>query len=192
MRRLLLGVMLGTALLAGVQPLRAQAAKVEIFGGGSFARNQMVVASPTSFQSISNLVGWNASVTGNFLSWLGATADFSGHYNSPVGLTTMTFGPRLSVPSDGGLAPFTQATFGIARLDVKAGNAVLDPATLGLVATQPTNGFAAYVGGGLDWVMRNYLATGIIKIEGNFIHVNGISNNGPRLSFGVVLRVGRR
>src|SRR5689334_9926921 len=116
MRRLLLAGTLGAVLLIGSSTAHAQAAAVEVFGGGSFARNQIVAATPPNLQVLSNFVGWNASVTGNFLSWLGATADFSGHYNSPASITTMTFGPRLAVPTDSGLAPFTQATFGIARL----------------------------------------------------------------------------
>jgi len=166
MRKLLLAGMLGTVLLMGSSPLSAQAAKAELFGGGSFARN-----------SGTNFGGWNASVTGNLLSWLGAVADFTGHYNSPVGITTMTFGPRLAAPTDSGLAPFTQATFGVARLSVSGAHA---------------NGFGAYVGGGMDWIMRDYLAIRLMQLDAQFIHVNGISNNGTRLSFGVVLRLGRR
>ncbi len=166
MRRLLLAAMLGAVLVAGAAPLKAQGAKVELFGGGSFARN-----------SSTNFGGWNASATGNVLSWLGAVADFSGHYNSPVSITTMTFGPRLSTPSDGGLAPFTQATFGLARLSVLGTHA---------------NGFGAYVGGGLDWIMRDYLAIRLMQLDAQFIRVNGVSNNGTRLSFGVVFRFGQR
>jgi len=166
MRPWVLAGMLGLALLLGSSTAHAQAAAVEVFGGGSFARN-----------SNTNFGGWNASATGNFLSWLGATADFSGHYNSPVSITTMTFGPRLAVPTDSGLAPFTQATFGVARLAVGDATA---------------NGFGAYVGGGLDWIMRDYLAIRLLQLDGQFIHVNGISNNGTRLSFGVVFRLGRR
>ena len=167
MRRIILpGLLCGAVLLMGGLPAAAQGSKAEVFLGGSFVR-----------KGSTNYGGWNTSITGNFLPWLGATADFSGHYNSPLSIHTYTFGPRLAVPQDSGLVPFTQATFGVARL-----------AALGASA----NGFAGYIGGGLDWIARDYLAIRLLQLDAQLTRISGNNSSGTRLSFGVVFRLGRR
>jgi hypothetical protein len=59
--------------------------KAEIFGGYQL----------THFDSRPNSNGWNAALTGNFLPFLGVTADFSGVYNSGTHFYTYTFGPEV-------------------------------------------------------------------------------------------------
>jgi hypothetical protein len=164
-RNILLGLLCGAALLMGGLPAAAQGSKAEVFLGGSFARVEG-----------SSFGGWNTSVTGNMLPWLGVTADFSGQYNSPVNFLTYTFGPRLAVPQDSGLVPFTQATFGAARLKVGGAS---------------DTGFGAYIGGGLDWVARDYLAVRLMQIDAQLMRIAGTSYTGTRISFGVVFRLGR-
>jgi hypothetical protein len=166
MRRYFVLGLLAAVLLAGGLPAMAQGAKAEIFTGASFAR-----------YNSTNFGGWNASVTGNFLPWLGATADFAGLYNSPVHFYTYTFGPRLAVPQDEGLVPFTQATFGAERLTVAGAHA---------------NGFAAYIGGGLDWIASENIAIRLMEIDALLTRVSSSNLSGTRLSFGVVFRLGRR
>ena len=167
MRRIILpGLLCGAVLLMGGLPAAAQGVKAEVFLGGSFVRN-----------SSTNYGGWNTSITGNFLPWLGATADFSGHYNSPLSIHTYTFGPRLAVPQDSGLVPFTQATFGVARLSALGAN---------------VNGFAAYIGGGMDWIARDYLAIRLMQLDAQLTRISGNNSSGTRLSFGVVFRLGQR
>ena len=165
MRRISLLGLLGVVLLGGL-PAMAQGAKAEVFLGGSFARNEGT-----------NFGGWNASLTGNMLPWLGVTADLSGHYNSPVNFQTYTFGPRLAVPQDSGLVPFTQATFGVARLKV---------------AGFSDSGFGAYIGGGLDWIARDHIAVRLMQLDAQLMRIGGTNFNGTRLSFGVVFRLGSR
>ena len=97
-------MLIAAIVLIGTRPAMAQGAKAEVFGGGSFLRRT------------NTFNGWNASITGNMLSWLGVTADLAGHYNSGLHVHTYTFGPRLAIPQDSGLVPFTQATFGVVQL----------------------------------------------------------------------------
>jgi hypothetical protein len=171
MRRIVLaGLLCGVVMMATGAPAMAQdRAMAEIFAGGSFARI-----------SGSNFGGWNTAVTGNLNSWLGITADFAGHYNSPLSLYTYTVGPRLSIPQDSGLVPFTQATFGGARLGVSG--------PLGGHA----NGFGAYLGGGLDWIPNQRIAVRLMEIDALLTRISGSNTNGTRISFGVVFRLGRR
>ena len=167
MRRIvLLGLLFGAVLLVGGLPALAQGSKAEVFLGGSFVRNNST-----------NYGGWNTSITGNVLPWLGVTADFSGHYNSPLHIYTYTLGPRLAVPQDSGLVPFTQATFGVARLGAFGNNA---------------SGFGAYIGGGLDYIAREHIAVRLMQIDAMLTRISGSNSSGTRLSFGVVFRLGRR
>jgi hypothetical protein len=163
---LVYGLLVAVGLLAGARPAKAQGAKAEVFLGGSFLRDNSTTYS-----------GWNASVTGNMLSWLGVTADLAGHYNSPVNLHTYTVGPRLAVPQDTGVVPFTQATFGVARLKVPGAH---------------FNGFGAYIGGGLDWIAREHIAIRLIQLDAQLTRISGNNSSGTRISFGVVFRLGSR
>lgn len=163
---LVCGMLFAAIVLAGERPAMAQGAKAEIFAGGSFLRN-----SNTTFS------GWNTSITGNMLPWLGVTADVSGHYNSPVRLTTYTFGPRLAVPQDSGLVPFTQATFGVARLSGMGAH---------------VNGFGAYIGGGMDWIASEHIAVRFLQLDAQLTRISGSNSSGTRISFGIVFRLGSR
>ena len=168
MRRIIvLGLLCGMAvMIAGTPAMAQERPKAEAFLGGSFLRN-----------SSTNYGGWNGSITGNLNSWLGVTADFSGHYNSPLRIYTYTVGPHLAVPEDTGLVPFMQATLGVARLSVPGAHA---------------NGFGAYIGGGLDWIAREHIAVRLLEIDALLTRISGNNSSGTRLSFGVVFRLGRR
>ena len=167
MRRIVLFGLFGAMLLTCGLPAAAQERpQAEVFLGGSFLR-----------QSSTNYGGWSAGITGNVNSWLGITADFSGHYNSPLSVYTYTFGPRLAVPQDTGVVPFTQATFGVARLSA-FGTSV--------------NGFGAYIGGGLDWIAHERIAVRLMQIDALLTRISGNNSSGTRLSFGVVFRLGSR
>lgn len=167
MRRIVVfGLLFGVVVLISGLPAMAQGSKADIFLGGSVLRN-----SSTTYG------GWNTSITGNMLPWLGVTADFAGHYNSPLHVSTYTFGPRLAVPQDTGLVPFTQATFGVARLSAFGAHA---------------NGFGAYIGGGLDWIAREHIAIRLLELDALLTRISGNNSSGTRLSFGVVFRLGRR
>jgi hypothetical protein len=158
------GMLIAAIVLIGTQPAMAQGAKAEIFGGGSFLRRT------------NTFNGWNASITGNILSWLGATADLAGHYDSGLHVHTYTFGPRLAIPQGSGLVPFTQATFGVVQLG----------------GTGSGNGFAAYLGGGVDWIVKEHIAVRLMQLDAQLTSISGNNSNGTRISFGVVFRLGSR
>jgi hypothetical protein len=167
MRRILWIVLIGSGLLAAASPAMAQdRPAAEVFLGGSVLRDN------------SNSGGWNASVTGNLNSWLGVEADFSGHYHSPAHLYTYTFGPHVAVPADTGLVPFLHATFGAAHV--------------GASGFKGANGFAAYIGGGMDWIAKPKIAVRLIQIDAALNRISGNNSSGTRLSFGVVFRLGNR
>jgi hypothetical protein len=75
--------------------------KAEVFGGYQL----------THFDGGPNSNGWNAALTGNFLPFLGVTADFSGVYNSGTHFYTYTFGPEVHARALG-VKPFAHALFG--------------------------------------------------------------------------------
>ncbi len=165
-RAIALRLLFGAVVLMSGLPAMAQGSKADVFLGGSVVRN-----------SSTNYVGWNASVTGNVLPWLGVTADFAGNYNSPLTIYTYTFGPRLAIPQESGLVPFTQATFGVARLSAFGSHA---------------NGFGAYIGGGLDWLVTEHIGVRLLAIDAQLTRINGNNSTGTRLSFGVIFRLGSR
>jgi hypothetical protein len=162
---LTLAVVLTVMMLMGTRPAMAQAGAAEFFGGGSFVRNG------------STFSGWNVSGTANLRSWLGITADVSGHTHSPLGIRTYTFGPRLAFAQDSSLVPFTQATFGVARLSALGAH---------------SNGFGAYIGGGLDWWVKDHIGVRLMQLDAQLLRVGGSNSSGTRISFGVLFRLGSR
>lgn len=162
------GILFAAIMLLGARPAMAQGSgsKADIFAGGSFVRRTNTFS------------GFGASVTGNLRSWLGVTADVSSNYNSGLNIQTYTFGPRLAfAEADSPLVPFTQATFGVARLS-QAGAHV--------------NGFGAYIGGGVDWYATDHIGIRLMQIDAQLTRISGSNSSGTRLAFGVVFRLGSR
>ena len=175
--------------------------KAEIFGGYSYTR----VDRGSGLSGI-NMNGWNAAVTGNVNSWLGVTADFSGHYGSPGGVGqnrhSFLFGPKLSYRASQRFTPFAQALFGAVRAHRDAFGA-------GFTTNETTFGMA--LGGGVDYNLSNRLAIRLIQADyllTRFDESSGIvciqaigapcpitqsgSQHNVRLSFGVTWRIGSR
>ncbi|HEY6338312.1 MAG TPA: outer membrane beta-barrel protein [Candidatus Sulfotelmatobacter sp.] len=164
--------------------------------GNIFVGYSFYSASSSSFD-LSNvgrpsLNGWNGSLEGKVLPWVGIVADLSGHYGSqsfmeftPVGggpvnatvsghETDVMFGPRLSF-SVGKLRPFGEAMFGVGH--ISTGQAI---------STSDTSVITA-VGGGLDYKIFRLLA---LRAEGDYEQTRFFSTtqNNVRLSTGVVFR----
>ena len=136
--------------------------KAEIFGGYQL----------THFDGGPNSSGWNAALTGNFNSWFGITADFSGVYPSGGNFYTYTFGPKVSVPLPI-VKPYVHALFGGARLS-GGGGAI--------------NGFDAMIGGGAD-IGHGPFAWRIVQFDWMSVRFHGVSDNkNVRVSTGIVLR----
>ncbi len=137
-----------------------------------------------------NTSGWEASVEGKFLPFIGIVADFDSHYGSqnfaggvcPVVIPNCTstfnsnftehnylFGPRASV-SVGKFRPFAEVLIGAGHVHLNGGSS--------------DTSFATAVGGGLDYKFIKVLAW---RIQGDYIHTNlfNISQNNVRISTGL-------
>lgn len=136
-----------------------------------------------------NLNGWEASVEGKIVPFVGVVADFSEYFGSQTvtascgggAICTVStspheynvmFGPRVSVPI-GRFRPFGEALFGLGHIG-----------TDGLGAD---NSFATALGGGLDFRIVRPIAW---RFQGDYLQTRffGATQNNVRLSTGIVLR----
>jgi opacity protein-like surface antigen len=139
-----------------------------------------------------NTNGWEASVEGKVIPFLGFVADFDSHYgsqnfsacsvgvivscgvsNASVTEHNFLFGPRVSVPV-GRFRPFAEALFGGAHVDVNNGGG-------------SDTSFATALGGGLDYKIIRPLAW---RFQGDYVQTRFFSTtqNNVRISTGLVLR----
>jgi len=141
-----------------------------------------------------NTNGWELSVEGKVIPWVGIVADFDGHYGSqnfpaaclvtPQGVTCSTvnasvtehnylFGPRVSV-SVGKFRPFAEVMIGAAHVNVNNGGG-------------SDTSFATAVGGGIDYKIIRPIAW---RFQGDYVQTRFFSTtqNNIRLSTGIVLR----
>jgi opacity protein-like surface antigen len=138
-----------------------------------------------------NLQGWEASLEGKVLPWIGIVGDVAGHYGSqsfveptPEGPTAVNvtgheqeylIGPRLSVPV-GKWTPFGEIMIGFAHIH-----------TGGTLPGPSNTSFATAVGGGIDYRVFRPIA---LRAEGDYLRTSffSTSQNNLRLSLGIVLR----
>ncbi|MGA8619442.1 MAG: outer membrane beta-barrel protein [Candidatus Sulfotelmatobacter sp.] len=135
-----------------------------------------------------NTNGWEASVEGKFIPWVGIVADFDSHYgsqnfpllcvgcgsfNASITEHNFLFGPRVSV-SVGKIRPFAEALFGGAHVNVNNG-------------VGSDTSFATALGGGLDYKIIRPVAW---RFQGDYVQTRffGATQNNIRLSTGIVLR----
>ncbi len=138
-----------------------------------------------------NTNGWEASVEGKVIPFLGIVADFDNHYGSgnfvpaacPVfGCTVVNasfteqnflFGPRISF-SVGRFRPFAEGLLGIAHVNVNNGGG-------------SNTSFATAVGGGLDYKIIKPIAW---RFQGDYVQTRLFSatQNNVRISTGIVFR----
>ena len=158
-------------------PLMAQDhPKAEVFGGYQYLH---LGGSGTDI----NANGWNASLTGNFNSWFGVAADFSGAYKTISGIDTKVYtyagGPVVSLNSGGKVNPFVHALFGGAHAS----------ASLSGVGSGSTNGFTMMFGGGADVKLNAVLAVRLVQADWVYYRFSGNSeSHNVRVSAGIVLR----
>jgi Outer membrane protein beta-barrel domain len=134
----------------------------------------------------SSLNGWEGSLEGKFLPWVGIVADFNGLYgNADFPSSTQLFrvdareynflfGPRVSV-SIGKIRPFAHALFGAGHVNVTtAGYSASDTA------------FASALGGGLDYHLVPLVAW---RFQGDYLQTRFFGNrqDNGRFSTGIVL-----
>ncbi len=138
-----------------------------------------------------NTNGWEASVEGKIIPWVGIVGDFDAHYGSqnfpgvcPTSVPGCTFnasftennflfGPRVSV-SVGKLRPFAEALFGGAHVSLSNGGG-------------SDTSFATALGGGVDYKIIRPVAW---RLQGDYVETRffGTTQNNIRLSTGIVLR----
>lgn len=158
----------------------AQVPKGNIFFGYSY------VTADLNVNDRSNLNGWEGSLEGKVLPFVGIVADLSGHYGSnnfPSSAGTIhvngsehnfMFGPRVST-SIGKFRPFVHALIGAGHVSVS---------TTGFSASDTS--LATAIGGGLDYHLFPALAW---RFQGDYLQTRFFSNtqNNARLSTGIVL-----
>jgi hypothetical protein len=163
-----LSLLLGLVFLVSLSAHAQSDDKVELFGGYSFQHNDN--------RPDGNLNGFEFSGQYKLTSWLGAVADFDGHYGSPNGLSThknnFLFGPQVSFPAR--VSPFFHVLVGASHEHVD---------TIG-----SDTSFAAAIGGGIDTQIAGPFSWRII--QGDWIHTSlfGRDQNSGRLSTGIVIR----
>ena len=158
------------------------------FFGYSYSKGQVVNGSAIGI----NMNGWEGTLEGKFLPWLGVVADFDWHYGGAntnclgVGCTplrfrmngsrhSVLFGPRVSY-SAGRYTPFAHALFGFShQTNTGGGTSASDLAY--------SNG----AGGGLDYKLVKSVAW---RVEGDWIRTRlfGVRQTDFRISTGLVFR----
>jgi len=170
-----------------------------IFFGYSYSHGQAFTGSTVPIlltpKADINMNGWEGSLEGKFVPWIGVVADFDWHYGGrdltqgceavpgcvpkPFRLNasrhTVLFGPRASI-TWGRYAPFAEVLIGLAHQTDTGG---------GISNSQNT--FASAFGGGLDYKLLKGVAWRgqIDSIHTGFF--NGSQNN-LRVSTGIVFR----
>ena len=180
--RKIAGLSLGILLAAGMAQAQIPTSG-NIFVGYSFSQTN-------SFGGTVGLNGWEGSLEGKFLPWIGIVADFGTGYgtdnfalpitcptsgcgfrSASVRRSTYLIGPRVSVPIKR-FTPFAHALFGAAH-ENNRGNT--------------DTSFATAIGGGLDYRLIHGLA---LRLQGDDIHTNFFSTgeNHFRFSTGIDFR----
>ena len=162
----------------------AQVPKGNVFIGYSYLN------ADTNTRSRANVNGWNGSIEGKILPFVGVVADFSGHYTSQLEcaaavncptvlngrLDSYLFGPRVSA-SVGRLRPFAHALFGAAHTNANGG----------IGASLSDTSFATALGGGADFRIAPIVGW---RVQADFLRTQFFTNtqNDVRVSTGIVLR----
>ncbi|HYM06260.1 MAG TPA: outer membrane beta-barrel protein [Terriglobales bacterium] len=132
-----------------------------------------------------NLNGWNGSLEGKVLPWVGFVADFSGLYgtqnipavpafSADTRMNTVVLGPRVSVDV-GKFTPFAEALFGASHIHETATG-----------FSDSDTSFATALGGGMDYRLIHGIG---LRVQGDMLQTRFFSNtqNNFRLSTGIVL-----
>jgi opacity protein-like surface antigen len=146
-----------------------------------------------------DLNGFQATLEGKLVPFLGFVADFTGHYGSldfPVSCSLCSspttasanahqyeamFGPRVSFPA-GKFRPFAEAEAGVGHVTTN-GIAIDNNVILGFGSD---TSYATAVGGGLDYKIFKMVAW---RFEGDYVrtHFFGTGQNNYRFSTGIAV-----
>jgi len=179
-----------TILIASVILALASVAAAQIPTSGNVFFGYSYYNSDVSSINRTNMNGWEASVEGKILPFIGLVADVDAHYGSQFAYAcsgplpclqppssdfserNYLFGPRVSV-SLGKIRPFAEVLVGAGHVHVNYGNS--------------DTSFVTAVGGGLDYKLLKVLAW---RLQGDYIHTSLFSShqNNVRVSTGIVVR----
>lgn len=120
--------------------------------------------------SRANFNGWDGSLEGKVIPWVGIVADISGHYGSNDSIYSAVFGPRISV-SVGRLTPFAHAMLGVSHFSSR-------PAS--------DTSFADALGGGVDYSLIHGIGWRF-QLDALQTRFFGLKQNDFRFSTGPVL-----
>jgi hypothetical protein len=149
--------------------------KGNVFFGYSYDRTSIVS------NDSANLNGWDFTLEGKFLPWIGLVADVDGHYgnhnfggtSADIAAHNVLFGPRVSVQVER-FRPFAEFLVGAGHISLS--NGISDSDT----------SFVNAVGGGLD-----YRIAGPVTFRGQLDWINtrffGHGQNGARFSTGIAV-----
>lgn len=170
--------------------LFAAVASAQIPGGNVFFGYSYYNTDLSSNVNRTSANGWEASVEGKVIPFLGIVADFDAHYGSQNFVSVCSFGgvcsvsgnftennylfgPRVSI-SVAKLRPFAEAFVGAAHVNVNNGFG-------------SDTSFAEAIGGGIDYKFFHLLAW---RLEGDYVgtHLLGARQNNARVSTGIVVR----
>jgi hypothetical protein len=144
-----------------------------------------------SRQGSLNFYGGDLSLTGYLSQRMGIAADFAIHKNSTSGVdvttTTYRFGPKFVMPRGKRFTAFGEILAGGTRLSGTSSRFVFGTT---VNASQPLNGFALAVGGGVDIGIRPWFALRAPQVDYSFLHIGSFSSNGMRIGGGLVFRFG--
>ena len=187
-------IFLVTAVFTITIPAKAQD-KVELFGGYSYVRGTVAVnpipttlpcppncSPPPTMKQAENLNGWEFSGRYKLIGPVGLVGDLGGQYGIPFGggaaLFTYLVGPQLSLPER--FSPFVHGLVGGAHESMNRA----------AFQASSSNSVAYAVGGGIDLRLARFVSLRLIQVDYLHTHFLGLSENQPRVSFGVVIRVG--
>jgi hypothetical protein len=183
-------------LIAFVLLLFAGLANAQVPTSGNVFFGYSYYSTDLSSINRANTNGWEASVEGKVIPFLGFVADFDSHYgsenfpgtcavplgggepvcssvNASVAEHNFLFGPRVSF-SVGKFRPFAEGLFGGAHVNVNNG-------------VGSDNSFATALGGGIDYKIIRPVAW---RFQGDYLQTRlfGATQNNVRLSTGIVIR----
>ena len=139
--------------------------KGNVFFGYSYNRASIVT------NDAQNLNGWDASLEGKMLPWVGLVGDIQGTYGNHISEHNFLFGPRVSVSVEN-IRPFAHLLIGAAHIGIDHGPS--------------DTSFANALGGGADVKLAGPFAA---RGQLDWIHTRFFSHgqNDTRLSLGIVV-----
>jgi hypothetical protein len=162
------------------------AASAQIPTKGNIFLGYSYMSADTNSNTRPNLNGWNGSLEGKFLPWVGIVADLSGQYGSQAvtlpptvhpseHMLNVLFGPQVSV-SVGKITPFAHVLGGVSHVNI---------GSTSLTSSNSDTSFGDAIGGGVDYKLIPFVGW---RVQADLVQTRFFSNtqNNFRLATGVI------